>query len=201
MAELWSDYTDTIVKELDKELNTKYKMTVSGFLSNPGKYAKQANIATSAQNMQEDVNKRIDDMLGEMSDQKKTLEANASKIDAITTQIAQNISMQAKQNKLPILKPVIVERDVARDEVIYVDTVDNGLLSFIEKLVQGSKYVADTTGAYKDYKIGEWVFSGDKNYVIRAYIPRSEYMLLEGSKEELDRLFDVAIDFLKRGGK
>ena len=197
MAEMWSDYTDVVITNIDRNIGNKYKLSVREFLSNPLKYATRQNISATATSMQKDADDFLDTLLDGLKEEKKMLTDSAAKADSITAQLTQNISMQAKQNKVPIVKPVLIERDQVRDEIIYVDAVDAALLSLIERFVSSSKYIADYTGTYEDYRIGEWTFAGDKNYVLRVYLPRTETALIENSKGEIDTLFDAAAGVIK----
>ncbi len=199
MAELWSDYTDNIITELDAVAGAKYgKANIRRFLSNPAKYASQANINATMQKMRNDANAYFDGRLGDLSAESKTLSDNLIKADSITGQIAQNISMQAKQNKVPIIKPPLIERDVTKDQTIYVDAVDGNVMTLIEKLVTNAMYIADNTGTFDNKKVGEWVFGGKRTYVLRVYVPQTNVVLLRGSRDELNALFDVAADYIKQ---
>lgn len=199
MAELWSDYADEIISSVDSAMSAKYgKVSIRKFLTNPGKYAGSPDMASNAQNMKNDVNAYLDTMLGELSSESKTLSDNLIKAESITTQLSQNISMQAKQNRLPLIKPITLDRDTTTDEIIYIDNVDSGVIALVEKLAAESVYIADSTTVYKDHKLGTWVFGGSKTYVVRAYLPQSEVILVENAKDELNYLFDLSMSYLQK---
>ena len=197
MADLWSDYSDVVISNADAALGNKYKIKIRDFLAAPMRYAGQTNIVTTAQNMKEDLDKYIDKIYDGLKDERTDFNDAASKADSVTSQLAQNISLQAKQNRVPIITPAQIVREESNDEVIYVDKVDSGVFSMIEKLVLSSTYIADTTSKYGSYSIGEWLFSGSKNYVLRAYLPDSPILTIDASKEELDQIFDNAISIIK----
>ncbi len=204
MAEpVWSSYTDVVISDIDSTLGNKYgKLNLRKLLADPSRYAAQANIVSDAQKMKKDIDGYFDGVLGGLSDQSKALDASLSKADSVTSQLMGNISMQAKQNKLPLIKPVVIDRDITRDETIYIDGADGGVLALISKLVENSTYVADSTGSYRNMKLGEWVFGGsNKTYVLRVYVPQNEVMLIEGARNEIDRLFGVAVDYLENAKK
>ncbi|MFI5412386.1 MAG: hypothetical protein ACHQX1_00660 [Candidatus Micrarchaeales archaeon] len=197
MAELWGDYTDILVNDIDGELGNKYgKMSVRKFLTDPSKYI-SPNIVSDSKKMRDDVNAYVDKRLEGMAEEKKALDNSIMKAETITNQLAQNISMNSKQNKLPFIKPALLERDLSKDEVIYIDYVDNGVMALIERLAASSTYIADNTGSFKDHKIGEWVFGGAKNYVLRVYVPQNDAMLTEMARDELNVLFDNAAEALE----
>ena len=192
MADLWSDYTDGMISDIDDELGTKYKMSVRRFLSDPGKYAKQEGISITMGNMQEDVDGIIDEQLKDYAAEQKSLMDDAAKADSITTQITQTLNLKAKQNKLPLIRPVMVERDETHDEVVYINSVESGTLMLIDKLTDNADFVADFTYPYKNYKIGNWLFCGEKNYTLRVYLQPSEVLYIENGKNEIDALFNNA---------
>jgi uncharacterized protein YllA (UPF0747 family) len=196
MAALWSDISDSLITEMDKKLGSKYKITIRELLANPGRFSKTANIRNTVSNLKEEVDNYIDDALSTMSAEQKALDDAAMKADSLTSQLAQNVSMQAKQYKIPIVKPVMIDRDMSKDETVYINTLDSGVLALVEKLCASSVYIADYGTNFGKYRIGEWLFSGQKNYVIRAYLPPSEVLSLQASKEELDSLFTAALSFL-----
>lgn len=198
MADLWSDYTDALMKDIDKSLGSKYKMSIQNLLADPTKYVSQPNVQLTVGNMKEDANKYIDGLLGGMPDEVKALEDSTAKANEMTRQLAQNISMQTKQHDVPLVKPYDVTREPAREEVIQIDTVDDQLLKLAEKLTEGSNMVADFTYSFKNFNIGSWLFSrNEKNYVLSVYMPPNNAYDLELSRLELNDLFDDAANFIR----
>ncbi len=198
MAELWSDYADNIITDVDTSMGAKYgKMNVRKFLNNPGKFAAQPNVLADAKSMQDDVDAFIKTLLGEMSDQAEALNDSLEKADSITGQLSQNISMQAKQNRIPIIKPVLIQRNNSNDQVIYLDTADSSVITLIEKIIPGTTYIADSSANYDGHKIGDWTFGGAQNYILRVYVPQTDIILLNNSKTEIGKLFDAAVSFIK----
>ncbi len=189
MANPWSDYTDEIISEVDDELGTKYKMSVRRLLAEPTKFMKIDGIGVTVRNMHEDVTNYVDDMLEDMADEQKKFENDVAKAVGITQQLSQNIMMQAKQNKIPFITPAAMERNEAAEEIIYIDNVDSNVLALAESFVKNANLIADFSYNYKDDKIGSWLFDGEKNYMLRVYLPPSQILYLETSKEELENLF------------
>jgi|SRR5271157_5725792 len=197
MAELWSDYSDDIIKSIDRQISTKYKVTLRGLLTDPRRYAALPNIQMTIGNLKEEVAKYIDAQAKGMAAEKKDFEDSAMRADSLTGQLSQSISMQAKQNNIPIIKPVAVDRDTGKEEHIYVDSVDSGVSALVARLVAGSLLIADFGIEYGNYKAGEWLFSGSKNYVLTVYLPPNGYRLLQLSNDEIIGLLDAASDFIK----
>jgi hypothetical protein len=192
MAEQWSDYSDTVISEIDGRIGKKYKTTVRALLKNPDKYIGQEGISVLASNMREDANHVIDALMEEVKEQRVELNNAIAKAEAVTSQLNQNISMQTKQYKTPFITPIMINRDDANDESIYIDTVDQGILALVERLVMTSSYIADYSYSYKEHKIGSWLFSGQKMYLLSAYVPPNDAYLLDESRDEINGLFDIA---------
>ena len=197
MAELLSNYTDIIIKDVDRKIGAKYKMSLRDFLSDPSKYSTQANVQVTISNMKEDVNDYINERLKSLDAEQKEVEDTASRADSITSQLMQIISAQAKQNHVVVIKPVSIDRDTTQDLHIFIDSIDNDSAYLIEKLVGSSTFVADFSFNYKEYKIGEWLFSGNKTYLLTVYMPENNVTSLESSRTELQDLFDSAGDFIR----
>lgn len=192
MAEYWSDYTDFVLTNMDKKISTKYKLSLKKLLSDPGKFASQQGIQTTIKNLSTEVDSYIDGAIAGMPDTKKALTDTTLKADATTKQLAQSISMQAKQHKVPVVKPVSVVRDEARDEVVSVDDATPDVLALIEKLAGSSVMVADFSYQYENSTIGSWLFSGSKNYLLNVFMPANDVAMLEASRTEIQDLLDAA---------
>ncbi len=197
MADLWSDYSDGIIKNVDKQIGVKYKLTLRSLLMDPSKYVSQPNIQMTIENLKEEVGKYFDGRVNEMEVEKKAFEDAAMRSDALTGQLSQSISIQARQNNVPMIKPVAVERDTDEEEKIYIDSVDNSVIALVSKLVLSSLLIADFTTTYGNYKAGEWLFSGHKNYVLSVYMPSNGYLQLQSSRDEIIALLDTASGFIK----
>ena len=134
----------------------------------------------------------MDQALSKMSAQKQELDDNLTKADSVTKQLAQSISMQAKQNRVPFIVPVSIDRDDTKEEVISVDSAGSDVLALIEKIAASSTMIADFTTQYDNSLIGNWFFSGPKNYTINVYLPDSDVISMQDSRAELLGLLDAA---------
>ncbi len=199
MAELWSDYTDGVIKNIDKQIGTssKYKFTLRSLLTDPSKYAAQPNVQMAIGNLKEEVGKYIEGKSKAMEEERKVFEDAMASSDAVTSQLDQLITMHARQGNVPVIRPVTVDRDTTRDETIYISSMDGSVEALLERLVAGSMLIADSTTAYGNYRVGEWLFSGSKNYVLSVFLPTNSYFLLQSSRDELVGLLDAASDFIK----
>ena len=192
MADLWSDYTDFVIDNIDKSIGKKYKMSLRDLLTDPENFSSDPNIQNTIKSMADDVNAYMDQALSKMSAQKQELDDNLTKADSVTKQLAQSISMQAKQNRVPFIVPVSIDRDDTKEEVISVDSAGSDVLALIEKIAASSTLIADFTTQYDNSLIGNWFFSGPKNYTINVYLPDSDVISMQDSRDELLGLLDAA---------
>ncbi len=192
MADLWSDYTDFVIDNIDKSIGKKYKMSLRDLLTDPESFSPNPNIQNTIKSMADDVNAYMDQALSKMSAQKQELDDNLTKADSVTKQLAQSISMQAKQNRVPFIVPVSIDRDDTKEEVISVDSAGSDVLALIEKIAASSTMIADFTTQYDNSLIGNWFFSGPKNYTINVYLPDSDVISMQDSRAELLGLLDAA---------
>ncbi len=197
MADLWSDYTDSLLKDMDNQSKNKFSAPIYDVLSNLDKYTAQPNISTTLANMREYANTYIDGLLKNMPKEVKALDDSVAKADAITRQLAQNISMQSKQHDVPLIRPFSFTRDDAEDEIIELDTVDDQAIKLMEKLVTRSNVVADFSYQFKDKAVGSWLFGGEKNYLVNVHMPANNAMSLELARSEIGTLFQAALDYLR----
>jgi hypothetical protein len=197
MADLWSDYTDMLITGIDKQLGSKYKFSLRAMLTDPVKYATQPNVQITIENLKEDVDKYLDERSTALATEQKELEDQAAKADSITGQLSRSITMNAKQSNVPVIKPVTLDRDTAKEKAIYIDNIDSNVNTLVEKLVSASILIADLGTVYKNYKFGSWLFSGNKDYVLSVYVPDSSFLMLEASRIELDGLLLSASSFIK----
>lgn len=197
MADLWSEYTDGLLRDIDKKLAGKYKMTIRDMLENFPKYAAQPNIKMTLGNMKEDANSYIDDLLSKMQTAVKALNNNMSLANDITKQLSQNIMMQTRQHSIALITPEDITRDTDAEEVVEISTVDEQVMKLVEKLVSASNFVGDFSYTFKDYNIGSWLFSSNmKNYLLNVYIEGNDAYDIENSREEINDLLENAMNFV-----
>ena len=189
---MWSDYSDYVISNVDKKIGNKYKPSLRELLTTPASYANTQNIKITMQNMKEAVNNFIDGIISSMGDQSKELEDALTVIESATSQLKQNISLQAKQNKVPMVKPVIVDRDASREDKVFVSNVNADILQLVQKFISESTFIADLSYNYKNVQIGSWLFCGPKNYSLNIYLPQNDVVSLEAARSEVLGLLDAA---------
>ncbi len=197
MADLWSDYTDMLITQFDANSGKDRKISARDFLSDPLKYGSEEGINEIAESMHKDLTAFIDNSIQSVPTLKTEFESALQRCDSATTLISQAIAARAKTSKIPVIRPVSVERNTP-EEIISVLESTPDVNSMIDKLTSGSYLIADFTRDVEGKKIGNWLFSGAKNYVLNIYIPYNEYKSLKDSKNELNTLFEVALRLIKK---
>lgn len=196
MADTWSDSAGMLIDSVEPTVKQKYNISLRGLLTNPGRYSGTANLATTIDNIHEDIDNYVSETIDSMPEERKSFESDGLKCDSITKQLSQNISLQAKQNSVPLIRPDAMDRDEARDEVFYISSVDNSVLALVQKLVSASMVIADFSRMYRNYNIGEWLFSTNaKNYVIRVNLQPSAIVTIDAARDEVNDLLDGVVAF------
>ncbi len=200
MAELWSDYTDSVIDGVDKKIGSKYGISLRDLLTDPGKFSSKQNVSNTISNLQEEANSYLDAMIASMPEQKRAFENAGAKCDSTSKQLSQAVTMQARQNKVPVMNPASITKDDTMDETIFINAFDTTTSALIDKLLTHTFYVADFSYKIKDYTVGSWLFSGKKNYIISVFLQPNEVLAAEASRSELVDLLTTAENYLKRPG-
>jgi len=92
---------------------------------------------------------------------------------------------------VPYIKPKSIERKEEADENVIIDKYEPGMESLIGKLLSNAVYVADVSVPYKNYILGSWLFSGQKNYLLSLDTPTSLVLNIETSRDVISYLLDT----------
>jgi hypothetical protein len=196
----WSENTNDLIESLAPVINDKYGIALKDILINPAFYVSKKDIGATFGSIREEVDDYVATTIKGLEDEKKNFEKDGLKCDAISKQLAQSIAMLAKQNNIPVIKPVSIDRNVDNEEVIYVNNIDSGLTALITKLAAASSFVADFSTTYKTYNLGQWLFDGQKNYVVNVSLEQNDYMDLDQAKDELNIIMDGVESYFKSQG-
>lgn len=196
MADDWSAQTDLLISIMEPTIKSKFDISLRELLNDPSKYSNIEGLDTKVGNIEDAVKEYINTTIDGMPEEKKNFENDALKCDSVTKQLGQNISLQAKQNSVPLIKPDSMDRNRDNEETVYISSVDNSVLSLVQKLAASALFIADFSNSYRNYNIGEWLFGGAKNYVIRVNLQPSAIITLDSAKDELNALLDQVVNFV-----
>ncbi len=197
MAELWSDAADFVVSSLERQIRSKYNLSLKALLTDPVQYASQDGIQVTVSNIREEVDKFLSERMDTLKDDMRMLDDQASRANSITSQLNQSLQSLVRQNKLPLIRPLGVERDTDNDTTIYVGTAGTETTQLMEKLVGVSDFVIDISTTYKTYTLGRWLFSGHSAIVLVVNFPSSPALTMYNTQNELDVILSTAADLIK----
>ncbi len=196
MENVWSDYADTIIKQVSPSIKTKYSVDLNTLLLDPSQFSGKP-VAAKLDSITADVNSEIDRIAESFGSASARLQDEMSKYDSVSKRLAQHISLHAKQGNVPVVEPYFVTRDENKEEVIYVDNADDATMQLAEKLVSLSNVILKFNTEYKDYSIGGWMFSTpSKTYLLRVNIPPNPVLDLEAARSEITGALESAKDYI-----
>jgi hypothetical protein len=178
----WDDQTELFMQELDELTKANNGMSIRNLLLNPNKYNDDGELQAKLPALQATVDSYFNDMLNGLTNEQRELDQELANADLFYKKIDDIIQARAGPSKVPYIAPytVYINRD-EREEIVvnqYTDDLDQ----LIVKLINGSGYVANLSGKYLEHKLGSWLFSGSKNYVLTINPPSSIIMDINNSK-------------------
>jgi hypothetical protein len=186
----WDDQTDGFISELDDSLSKKYGMSIRSLLLNPSKYMGKKGLNATVGGIRADVEAYFAALLGSMKDEQAKLDSELESADTQYREIDSLITNKAATARVPYVKPFFLTRNQDKEETIVIDKYDESLEAFVGKLVSISNFVADVSAVYKQYRLGSWVFSGVRNYVLNINPPASPVLVMDNSKVIINSILD-----------
>ncbi len=197
MEKLWSDYADTIITQVSSNIKDKYNIDLVDLISDPSKFLNTPTINDKINNIKADINSSIDQIITSLGNAKNRLDDEMSVASSLSNKINQHITLHAKQNNVPLIKPYFFKVDEQQTETVYLDNADDITLEFVTKLISLSNAVMLSTIEYKDYTVGEWMFTtSTKNYSLRINIPVNPVYEVESARTEILDYLNSAKDYV-----
>lgn len=194
----WDEQTDGFISDLEATVSKSRNISLRSLLMNPNKYLGKKDLGTAVEGIKKDSESYFSALLDDLKDEQAKLEVELESATAQYKEVDSVITNKSAAARVPYVKPLFVSRSPDREETIVIDKYDDGLEAFIGKLVNASNYVADMSATYKDYRLGSWVFSGARNYVLTINPPESPVLVIENSRNVLNGMLD---DIAGRAGK
>ena len=102
-------FTEGMLNRLDKDVKKKFGVSLCDIMDNPSSYIAEKGFVVKLSRINDYVEKETDNMLQQAKASSKTFHENASKADELTRKIGSYVSSHARQNNIPLIKPVEVE--------------------------------------------------------------------------------------------
>lgn len=187
-----SQSSESLAREIDEKIGNKYGISLLEILTNPEVISTRENSKEVLDSLKNEVDDYFNSILENLGDEQKEFESQLKSITAETERVNKLLSEKAATSKTPFMTVNSIERDLDKEETLVVNRYEDSTDKLVDKLMGVSYYVADVSTAYKEYSMGSWLFSGNKNYVLSLTPPDSVILELESSREEISSRLDEA---------
>jgi hypothetical protein len=182
----FQEQLDLMIDEIDRSIAGKYVFTLRDLLENPADYSETQDIGKEIDKLKVDVNSYFDEMISGASEQVSKYKDDAMKATRLAEKFEGVLKDKAKGAKKPFISPFYFARNEDEDEVIFIDSYDTSYESLVDKLLDASLFVINTTMEIETFKMGRWVFVGEnKNRGISILFPANPVGILEMAKDQL----------------
>ncbi|MCL4383541.1 MAG: hypothetical protein M1168_03675 [Candidatus Marsarchaeota archaeon] len=195
MADLPDNFLETVISILEPEISKNYNISFTALLTDPNSITDKENIDEKIKNIRRDANTYIDNLSAQSEDKQAELDKAMNNINNISDQAEQFITSQAMQNQTPLLNSLFEHKE-KQDEIIYFEKFNENEQLLVKKLLSSSLFVVNMSDNYNNYKIGSWIFAGNKNYNLKALMPPNELLIIGSVKQEINDLLDQAASVL-----
>jgi hypothetical protein len=190
----WGDEFDDFLKSLDDDIQGKYGMSLRDFLLNPGKYASVSGSAEKLSKIKGYVDNYFENTKESLRDENERFEGELKRVDSQYSKMDEAISTKTALARIPYITPVDINSEGVTNEEVVIGDYNNAIDALLVKLVNVSTYVSNISRDYKNYKIGRWLFSGQKNYTVTINLQSSPIVLIDNLSDQMGVAFDAAMD-------
>lgn len=178
------------VKAIDQKIGSKYDVSLYDVLNDPNSLKGNKNPKQVVIGMREDISTFFDSLTSRLKTEQDELDTQLGTADALYKRLNDVIRNKASFAGIPYLRPVDIIRDTGDEENIVVDKYDGSVDTLVTRLVGVVHYIADLSTKYKEFVLGTWLFSGNKNYLLTINPPSSILFNIEMSKREINQKLD-----------
>lgn len=190
----WDDQTGEFISAIDEITNEEASISLKELLLRPEQYANVKDISKKVRDVRDIVSNYFNGLLDNLKDEQDRLQLELESINVQYKKINDVVSAKSTTLKVPYIRPLYVDVNQDLREEIVIEQYNDSLDSLIGKLVSTSTYIADVSDTYKNQKLGSWLFSGGKPYVLTMRRPASMVVMIERSSDLInDRLDSVSI--------
>ncbi|MCL5239140.1 MAG: hypothetical protein M1286_01545 [Candidatus Marsarchaeota archaeon] len=182
----WDEQTDGFVSDIDAILSKTHDISFRSLLLDPARFSSRKDLSATVSDARSETDNYFNGIMDRLKDEQAKLDSEMESATAQYKQIDSVITEKSAAARVPYVRPLFVDRQQREDETILIDRYDESLEAFVGKLVSASNYVADLSATYKQYKLGSWLFSGEKNHVLTLNPPTSPVLAIENSRGVID---------------
>ncbi len=195
----WDDRTDQFISAIDDLMGAESQQGIRlrDLLLNPTDYFSKPGIAETVEGIEKSVDSYFNEMLSGLKDEVRDLDQRLANTDLSYTKINELISVKSVSAGAPYIRPDSVYINPDEREELIVEQYTDDLDSLIGKLSNTSNYVADISGEYKEHKMGSWLFSGSRDYVLTIKVPTNIIMDIEQSRLSIRDMLDTILESVK----
>ncbi len=188
----WGDEFDTFLSDMDDQIRKDYGMSLRDFFLNPDKFSSMVDIDDKIKKIRAYVDEYFSNMMESMHDEVDRFNNALKEEDAKCSKIDEAVSTKAALARIPYVRLNNITPTSTGVEEIGIDDYNNSIDALIAKLINVSTYVSDMSTEYKNYKLGHWMFSGQKNYVLSINMDSSPVIVVENLQSQMNAAFDTA---------
>ncbi len=185
-----SDDTQEYVNAIDQKIGDRYGVSLYNILNDSNALKGKDNAKQILIGMRADITEFFSSLTTKLKVEQEELENELKAADTLYNRINDLIKNKASFAGIPYVKPFGIERDTDNEENIVIDQFDNTVDTLITRLVGVVHYIADISAQYKEYNLGTWLFSGNKNYLLTINPPTSILFNIEVGKSEINYALD-----------
>jgi hypothetical protein len=189
----WDEQTEGFISDLEPTISEKYNISLRSLLLNPDKYIDKKDLSTTIDGIISESEAYFSSLMDDLKDEQTKLTSEMESADSQYREVDSVITNKAAAARVPYIKPLFLSRDPDKEELILVDKYEETYEALLGKLVNAANYVADVSALYKNYRLGSWLFSGQKNYVFTINPPTSPILIIENGRDQIDEMLnDIA---------
>lgn len=186
------DFADDVVDMLEPQIFEKYSISLKQLLTDPLSIEDKETAAGKIGAIKADIDSYMDKLMSQSAENQGALDKSLENANNISAQLKEAITASAREKQIPVLNAAF-GRNVKKDEVISIENFDENVALLINKLIASSLFVVNESYKYKEYEVGAWVFSSNKDYALQVFMPPHEIMIIDSAKTELDGLLDQSL--------
>lgn len=195
----WDDQTDQFISAIDDLNSTEnhYDIKIRELLLNPNDYITKPGAVQKIGELSKSVDDYFGGMLSNLNDEQRELDQVLANTDLYYSKMDSIIFDKAASARVPYVKPYFVYVNPDKREEIVIEKYYEELDMLLGKLTNGSDYVADLSGTYKEHKFGSWLFSGSKDYLLTIRAPTSIVMDIDRSSTLIKNMLNTVSESAK----